>query len=72
MTTYVQVLRGFERITLAPGESREVLFELDERDLGLWNRENRFVVEPGRFEVQVGASSKDIRLRGEFEVVTPR
>ena len=72
VTTYVQVLRGFERITLAPGESREVLFELDERDLGLWNRENRFVVEPGRFEVQVGASSKDIRLRGEFEVVTPR
>ena len=69
VTTYVQVLRGFERITLSPGESREVVFELDEHDMGLWNRENRFVVEPGRFEVQVGASSKDIRLRGEFEVV---
>ena len=69
VTTYVQVLRGFERITLSPGESREVVFELDARDMGLLNRENRFVVEPGRFEVQVGASSKDIRLRGEFEVV---
>lgn len=69
VTTYTQVLRGFERITLAPKESREVLFELDAHDMGLWNRENRFVVEPGRFEVQVGASSKDIRLRGEFEVV---
>jgi beta-glucosidase len=46
-----------------------VVFRLDGQDMGLWNRENRFVVEPGRFEVMVGGSSKDIRLRGEFEVV---
>jgi beta-glucosidase len=69
VTTYTQVLRGFERIHLEAGESREVVFRLDGQDMGLWNRENRFVVEPGRFEVMVGASSKDIRLRGEFEVV---
>ncbi|MBQ5620132.1 MAG: fibronectin type III-like domain-contianing protein, partial [Alistipes sp.] len=69
VTTYTQVLRGFERIHLKAGESREVVFRLDGQDMGLWNRENRFVVEPGRFEVMVGASSKDIRLRGEFEVV---
>lgn len=66
VTTYTQVLRGFERINLQPGESREVCFKLDRQDLGLWNRENRFVVEPGDFEVMVGASSKDIRLRGSF------
>ena len=69
VTTYTQVLRGFERIHLKAGESREVVFRLDGQDMGLWNRENRFVVEPGRFEVMVGSSSKDIRLRGEFEVV---
>ena len=69
VTTYTQVLRGFERIHLEAGESREVVFRLDGQDMGLWNRENRFVVEPGRFEVMVGGSSKDIRLRGEFEVV---
>lgn len=68
VTTYTQVLRGFERITLSPNESCEVIFRLDSRDLGLLNRENRFVVEPGEFEVMVGASSKDIRLRGSFEV----
>lgn len=68
VTTYTQVLRGFERITLSPNESCEVIFRLDSRDLGLLNRENRFVVEPGEFEVLVGASSKDIRLRGSFEV----
>lgn len=66
VTTYTQVLRGFERITLLPGESQQVCFKLDRQDLGLWNRENRFVVEPGDFEVMVGASSKDIRLRGSF------
>ena len=69
VTTYTQVLRGFERIHLEAGESREVVFRLDGQDMGLWNRENRFVVELGRFEVMVGGSSKDIRLRGEFEVV---
>ena len=69
VTTYTKVLRGFERITLRPKESQCVTFRLDKQDLGLWNRENRFVVEPGRFEVMVGSSSQDIRLTGSFEVV---
>ncbi len=69
MTTYTKVLRGFERITLRPKESRRVTFRLDRKDLGLWNRENRFVVEPGRFEVMIGSSSQDIRLDGSFEVI---
>lgn len=69
VTTYTKVLRGFERITLRPKESRRVTFRLDRQDLGLWNRENRFVVEPGRFEVMIGSSSQDIRLDGSFEVV---
>ena len=69
VTTYTKVLRGFERITLRPKESRRVTFRLDRQDLGLWNRENRFVVEPGRFEVMIGSSSQDIRLDGSFEVI---
>lgn len=69
VTTYTKVLRGFERITLRPKESRRVTFRLDRQDLGLWNRENRFVVEPGRFEVMIGSSSQDIRLEGSFEVI---
>ncbi|MBO5350661.1 MAG: glycoside hydrolase family 3 C-terminal domain-containing protein [Alistipes sp.] len=69
VTTYTKVLRGFERITLRPKESRRVTFRLDKQDLGLWNRENRFVVEPGCFEVMIGSSSQDIRLDGSFEVI---
>ena len=66
--TYTQVLRGFERITLRPGEERTVQFILTSRDLGLWDIHNEFVVEPGFFTVKIGASSKDIRLEGRFEI----
>jgi beta-glucosidase len=68
VTTYTQALRGFERIHLKPGEAKELRFTLTPQDLGLWNRHNEFVVEPGFFTVSVGASSKDIRLTGRFEV----
>ena len=68
VTTYVKVLRGFERIHLKPGEEKEVSFVLTPQDLGLWKRDNRFVVEPGGFTVMVGSSSEDIRLKGRFEV----
>ena len=68
VTTYVKVLRGFERIHLKPGEEKEVSFVLTPQDLGLWNRDNCFVVEPGGFTVMVGSSSEDIRLKGRFEV----
>ncbi|MGN0053320.1 MAG: glycoside hydrolase family 3 N-terminal domain-containing protein [Bacteroides sp.] len=68
VTTYVKVLRGFERIHLQPGEEREVCFTLTPQELGLWNKENRFEVEPGRFVIQVGSSSTDIRLQGTLDV----
>jgi len=38
--------------------------------LSLWNREMKFVVEPGMFRVMVGSSSEDIRLQGEFEILS--
>ena len=63
VTTYEKVLRGFERIHLKSGEEKEVLFTLTPQDMRLWNKNNEFVTEPGFFEVQIGASSKDIRLR---------
>ncbi|MDR0687538.1 MAG: glycoside hydrolase family 3 C-terminal domain-containing protein [Prevotellaceae bacterium] len=69
VTSYTQVLRGFERIHLKPGEAKELRFTLSPQDLGLWNRHSEFVVEPGFFTVSVGASSKDIRLTGRLEVV---
>ncbi len=61
-------LRGFQRVNLEPGETKEVLFRLLPDDLGLWNSNMKRVVEPGEFVVQVGAASNDIRLTAEFEV----
>ncbi len=60
---YDSVLRGFERITIPSGESREVTFELVPEDFQLLGTDMQWVVEPGEFEIRVGASSEDIRLR---------
>lgn len=68
VTTYTKVLRGFERITLQPGEAQTVRFTLRPQDLGLWDKNMNFTVEPGQFKVMIGASSQDIRLEGEFEI----
>ena len=68
VTTYVKVLRGFERIRLTPGEEKSVEFILTPQELGLWNKDNHFVVEPGTFSVMIGSSSEDIRLKGSFAV----
>ena len=61
-------LKGFTRVALAPGESRDVEFMLDAEALRLLDEGMRWVVEPGTFRVMVGASSKDVRLRGEFRI----
>ncbi|HWZ14691.1 MAG TPA: glycoside hydrolase family 3 N-terminal domain-containing protein [Mucilaginibacter sp.] len=68
VTTPVKSLKGFQRISLKPGESGIVEFKLDNRELMLWNRQMKQVVEPGEFKVMVGSSSEDIRARGSFYV----
>jgi beta-glucosidase len=69
VTTYEKNLRGFERVHLSPREVKTVSFVLTDADLALWDRQMRFVVEPGSFRVMIGSSSEDIRLSGEFEVL---
>ncbi|MCS6827133.1 MAG: glycoside hydrolase family 3 C-terminal domain-containing protein [Caldilinea sp.] len=68
VTRPVQELVGFKRIGLAPGERCTVTFTVEMRQLGFYNHEMRFVVEPGYVDVMVGGGSDDIRLRGEFEI----
>jgi beta-glucosidase len=65
---YDSVLRGFERVGLKPGEKTRVQFTLSPQDLMILNRDIQWVVEPGRFQVLIGASSEDIRLRGSFNI----
>jgi beta-glucosidase len=50
-------LKAFRKITLAPGESECVRFEIGESELGFWNTDMRWAVEPGEFEVRVGGDS---------------
>ena len=67
--TYEQVLRGFKRVRLAPGEERDVAFTLTADDLAYCMHDGKWVVEPGSFKVMVGSSSKDIRLNGSFTLL---
>ncbi len=69
VTTYEKNLRGFARVSLKPDETKTVSFILTPADLSLWDRNMKFVVEPGRFRVMAGASSEDIRLSGEFDIL---
>ena len=68
VTRPVKELKGFERITLAPGEKKTIVFTLTPEQLSFINRDLKRVVEPGIFEVMVGKSSEDIQLAGSFEV----
>jgi beta-glucosidase len=68
VTRPVKELKGFERITLQPGEKRHLTFTLGPKELGFHNRDMRFVVEPGTFNVTIGTSSDDDRLKSSFEV----
>jgi len=68
VTSPIKELKGFEKITLEPGEMKTVEFVLNHESLALYNRVMELVVEPGAFKVMVGSSSEDIRLNGGFEV----
>jgi beta-glucosidase len=68
VSTPVKELRRFEKVPLKPGERKTVRFGLTAEDMTILDRNLQPVIEPGSFEVMVGASSEDIRLRGMFEV----
>lgn len=64
----VKALKAFRRVSLQPGESKEVSFTLDQEALWLWNREMKRVVEPGSFRIMAGSASDDIRREGTLRV----
>lgn len=68
VTRPVKELKGFERVTLQPGQKRRVEFTLTPAHLGFHNRDMRFVVEPGAFKVWAGTNSVE-GLEASFEVV---
>ena len=68
MVTPVINLKGSAKVWLKSGEQKSVEFLLTPEDLSLLDIHMERKVEPGRFEVMIGSSCEDIRLRGSFEV----
>ena len=68
VSTPVKQLRGFERVSLEPGQKKTVAFTLGPEDFQLLDRNMHWVVVPGTFDIMVGKSSADIVLKGALEV----
>ena len=65
----VRELKGFEKISLQPGEAKDVSFTLDKRAFAYWNTElHDWTVEPGDFTIEIGRSSRDIALDASVTV----
>ena len=63
-------LKGFKKIALRPGENKNIQFELKAEDLSFYDpSKKRWVAEAGEFEVLIGSSSKDMRVKGQFLLV---
>lgn len=63
----VKELKGFELVSLKKGETKTINFNLTDAELGFYNNNGEYVVEPGKFKVFVGTSSNEV-LEGEFEL----
>lgn len=68
VTVYETQLRGFERITLNPGETKTVKFRLSTDDFRLIDKQMHWVLEPGAYDILIGSSSEDIRLKKQFTI----
>jgi beta-glucosidase len=69
VTRPIKQLVGFARVPLEPGQTRRVQFSLDPSQLAFYDAALRLVVEPGQFDVEIGASSSDVRASDRFEIV---
>jgi beta-glucosidase len=65
----IKELKGFKRVALQPGECKTVSFVLYVNQLGVYDEQGRYIVQPGTIEVMVGRSSQHLPLTGEFEIV---
>jgi beta-glucosidase len=67
--TPVISLKGFEKISLKPGEQKQVSFKISPKDLGLWNVDMKYVTEPGEFDVMIAWSAVDVVFTKRIEYV---
>jgi beta-glucosidase len=65
----VEELKDFRKVKLAAGQSETIKFIIDLEKLSFYNQQLQWVAEPGKFDLLIGASSRDIRLKDSFELV---
>ncbi|MBP6430223.1 MAG: glycoside hydrolase family 3 C-terminal domain-containing protein [Ferruginibacter sp.] len=65
----VKELKDFAKIKLKAGESKTVKFIIDKEKFSFYNQQLQWVAEPGEFDIMIGASSEDIRLKNTFELI---
>ena len=65
----VKELKDFTKIALKAGESKTIKFTIDKEKLSFYNQKLQWVAEPGEFDLMIGASSADIRLKDSFELL---
>jgi beta-glucosidase len=65
----IMELKDFQKITLNRGETKTIEFTIDNQKLSFYNNALEFVSEPGDFDLMIGSSSADIRLKDSFELV---
>ncbi|WP_273275403.1 glycoside hydrolase family 3 N-terminal domain-containing protein [Maribacter polysiphoniae] len=63
VTTPIQVLKEFKKVNIRPSETISIDFSIPITELGLWDKNMVYKIEPGEFEIMVGSSSEDIRLK---------
>ena len=69
VTRPVKELKAFEKVTLEPGESKVISFTLGKDELGFYNNQGEYLVEPGKFDIMVGGNSQET-LNDSFELTT--
>jgi beta-glucosidase len=67
VTTPVMALKGFDKISLKPGETKTVKFTIKPEDITIWNADMKQVVEPGTFDVMIARSAEDVVLKKTLE-----
>lgn len=67
-TRPIKELKNFQKVELAPGEEKEVKFDIKEEDLRFWNNNKLYLSEPGKFQLFIGSDSESVK-KAEFELL---
>nr|WP_183572119.1 glycoside hydrolase family 3 N-terminal domain-containing protein [Mucilaginibacter sp. X5P1] len=67
VSTPVMALKGFDKISLQPGETKTVKFTVSPDDIAIWNTEMKHVTEPGTFDIMIARSAEDVVLKKTVE-----